>query len=255
MNTLIVVPARLASTRLPNKMLSDIGGKPLIIRTLESILSSGYKDVIVACDSNKIANTVRQVGITAVITDPELKSGTDRVYAAYKIFDVNNKYKFVINIQGDMPFINPEFIKKVTDIVHTGNYGISTLATPINDDSYLIDSVVKPVVAFGYEPDITNKKIRFGTTGTALYFSRSPVPFGGPYFHHVGIYGFCSESLSKFVSLPQSPLEKMEKLEQLRALENEMTIGVGLIDSDSPISVDTHADLERARRYFSKLEF
>lgn len=247
MNTLIVIPARMASTRLPRKMLADICGKPLVQRTIKSVLSSGYEDVIVACDCVEIADATRSVGIEAVLTDPELASGTDRVYAAYKIFDTAKKYDFILNVQGDMPFVNPDLIKYTASILHSEHYDITTMGTSIKNTSYLNDSVVKPAVSLQKEqksPDFL--------VGNALYFSRSPIPFGGPYYHHVGIYGFSAESLEKFVSLPQSRLEKIERLEQLRALENGMSIGIGLIEAAAPISVDTAEDLKRAREFYEE---
>jgi 3-deoxy-manno-octulosonate cytidylyltransferase (CMP-KDO synthetase) len=219
-------------------MLTDIGGKPLIVHTYESVVASRAGNVIVACDDEKIANVIKKVGGTAILTDPNLPSGTDRVFAALTQYDQSEKYEFIINVQGDMPFIAPEFICGARAIVEGSNYDMSTLATPINDDAYLVDSVVKPAIAF------TSRD-----SGRALYFSRSPIPHGGPYFHHVGIYCFRRKTLEKYVSLPQSQLEKTEKLEQLRILENNMTIGITVVDQASPISVDTPADLERARKF------
>jgi len=249
MDALIVIPARVASTRLPKKMLADIGGKPLIIRTLESVKASNAGDVIVACDGEEIADAVHKAGGVAVLTDPALPSGTDRVFAAYKAYDKNNKYKYIINVQGDMPFVDQKLVQEAVKIVRESSYDFSTLATPIRDNSYLLDSVVKPVIAY----DSMENANKFDQIGNAIYFSRSVVPFGGPYYHHVGIYCFRSEALEKFVSLPQSYLEKTEKLEQLRGIENGMAIGIKLIDIDSPISVDTPEDLERARAYFNDL--
>jgi 3-deoxy-manno-octulosonate cytidylyltransferase (CMP-KDO synthetase) len=217
-------------------MLADVGGKPLIVRTFESAKAANVGDIIVACDCKEIADAVRNAGGEVALTDPDLPSGTDRVFAAWKKFDPEGKYEFIVNLQGDLPFIAPEFVQSAVEDIKNTNYDIFTLATPINDDSYLRDSVVKPVIAFASEK-----------CGKALYFSRSVVPFGGPYFHHVGIYCFRAEGLQKFVNLPQSPLEKSEKLEQLRAMENGMTIGVRIIDLDPPISVDTDEDLALAR--------
>jgi 3-deoxy-manno-octulosonate cytidylyltransferase (CMP-KDO synthetase) len=235
-------------------MLADIGGEPLIVRTFQSVKSAGSFDLIVACDGEKIAEAIEKAGGMAVITDPELKSGTDRVFAAYKSYDKNGKYEFVINVQGDMPFVAPEFVKSAIQILAETSYDISTLATPIRDDSYLLENVVKPVMSFKSDgvDACGGSEIPFDTVGNAVYFSRSPVPFGGPYLHHVGVYGFRTEALGKFVSLPQSYLEKTEKLEQLRAMENGMKIGIKLLDMESPISVDTADDLEKARSYFEK---
>jgi 3-deoxy-manno-octulosonate cytidylyltransferase (CMP-KDO synthetase) len=220
-------------------MLADIGGKPLIVRTLECALAAGVGDVIVACDGEEIADAVQKAGGTAVLTDPDLPSGTDRVFAARSKYDPTGKYKIIINLQGDQPLVAPEFVRAVVELVKKSDFDISTPIVAVKDDSHLRDAVVKSVVAF------TSKN-----TGKALYFSRSAIPFGGPYFRHVGIYCFRAEGLRKFVSLPPSPLEISEKLEQLRAIENGMTIGVTLVDADPPVSVDVEEDLEQARRLF-----
>lgn len=246
-DTLVVIPARIASTRLPNKMLADIGGKPLIVRTFESVKSSGIGDVIVACDGKAIADAIENAGGTAILTDPSLPSGTDRVYAAYKEYDKQNKYKFVINVQGDMPFVEAKIITATAELVHGLKYDMSTVASKIKDNTYLHEEVVKPVIAFESKENGSEKDV-----GEALYFSRSPVPFSGPYYKHIGVYGFRSETLKKFVSLPQGRLEKTEKLEQLRALENCMSIGIKVLELESPISVDTATDLYAVREYFEK---
>ncbi|MDR0677482.1 MAG: 3-deoxy-manno-octulosonate cytidylyltransferase [Holosporaceae bacterium] len=243
MDTLVVIPARLSSVRLTKKMFADIGGKPLIRRTYESVVASDVGEVIVACDGEEIASVIRDAGGRAVITDPSLPSGTDRVFAAWSAYDTNAKFKFIVNVQGDLPFIDKEFIITGVESIKEKRYDITTLASAIKNDSYLQESVVKPVIAFTSE-----------NSGKALYFSRSPIPFNGPYFCHVGIYCFQAESLRKFVNLPQSPLEKGEKLEQLRALENNMTIGIDTIDRDPPITIDTASDLEQARKYFESLK-
>jgi 3-deoxy-manno-octulosonate cytidylyltransferase (CMP-KDO synthetase) len=239
MKTLIAIPARVASSRLSGKMLADIGGEPLIVRTYRSAVAARVGDVIVACDGEEIATAIRNAGGIAILTDPDLPSGTDRVFAALKQYDKNHQYDLVINVQGDMPFVASEFIQYSDNMLRRSSYDISTIATPIEDDSYRLESVAKSVIAFEKE-----------NSGKAIYFSRSAVPFGGPYYHHVGIYCFRYESLEKFVSLPPSPLEKTEKLEQLRALENNMTIGIDVLPQKPPISVDTPADLEAAREYF-----
>ncbi len=238
MDTLIVIPARLASSRLSNKMLADINGKPVIVRVYEQAVASGAGDVIVACDGPEIQEVIQAVNGIAVITDPQLPSGTDRVFSAWKQFDPAKKYKYIINVQGDLPFIDVEFIQEAARIVKNSSYDMSTLATLITNESYKLDSAVKPVIAFTSE-----------NTGKALYFSRSAIPYKGPYYHHVGIYCFKAEALEKFVNLAEGKLEKKEKLEQLRALENNMSIGITVLNKPSPISIDTMDDLERARKY------
>ena len=237
-DTLVVIPARVSSTRLPGKVLADIAGKPLIVRAFECAMAAKVGDVIVACDDSRVSDAIESVGGTAILTNPDLPSGTDRVFEAWQKFDTERRYRYIINVQGDLPFLDAEFIQKAGEIVKESNYDMSTLATPIKDKSYLQPSTVKPVILFS-----DSKK------GQALYFSREAVPHNGPYYNHVGIYCFRAESLEKFVGLPQSLLEKTEKLEQLRALENGMTIGITVIDKDSPISIDTYEDLEKARDY------
>jgi 3-deoxy-manno-octulosonate cytidylyltransferase (CMP-KDO synthetase) len=223
-------------------MLADIGGEPLIVRTYKSAVAANVGDVIVACDSEEIAAAVRKAGGIAILTDPDLPSGTDRGFDAYKQYDKNHRYDFVINVQGDMPFVAPEFIQYCNNMLRKSSCDISTIATLIQDDSYKQENIVKPVIVFEKE-----------NSGRAIYFSRSAVPFGGPYHHHIGIYCFRSQALEKFVTLPQGALEKTEKLEQLRALENNMTIGVDVLPLKPPISVDVSADLEAAREYFRLL--
>lgn len=241
MDTLIVIPARIGSTRLAEKMVADVDGVPLIVQTYQHVISAKVGDVIVACDNNRIADAIESVGGTAVLTDPELPSGTDRVFAAWQKIDSEGKYKYIINVQGDLPLIDPEFVQKADELVKNSDFDISTIVTPIHDDSYQLSSVVKPAIAFSSE-----------NQGQALYFSRSPIPFGGPYYHHVGIYCFKRDALKKFVALPQSNLEKIEKLEQLRAMENGLTIGVSVINLPSPISVDTQEDLNKVREAVKK---
>ncbi|MDR1551244.1 MAG: 3-deoxy-manno-octulosonate cytidylyltransferase [Holosporaceae bacterium] len=239
-DTLIVIPARIASTRLRGKMLANVGGKPLVIRTLESAIAADVGDVVVACDGLEIADAVRNVGGKAVLTHPDLPSGSDRVFAAWAKCDPGGKYRLVINFQGDLPFVSPNFIRTACRAIKEISCDIFTLAVPIRDNSHLRNSVIKPIISF-----LDNRE----RIGRAIYFSRSPVPSGGPFFNHVGIYCFWKESLRKFVQLRSSPLERSEKLEQLRAIENGMTIGIAVVDDEPPISVDTEDDLVEARNY------
>lgn len=236
MSVVVVIPARLASVRLPRKMVADVNGLPLIVRTYKSALQSGIENVIVSCDSEEIAEIIRQHGGRAVITDPSLPSGTDRVYAAVK--ELGIKDGIVVNVQGDLPYVDKMFISECVELCSHDDVDISTPIVRIDDESYKLDSVVKPVVTFYNEKH-----------AKAHYFSRSVIPFNGPHYHHVGVYAYKFEALEKFVSLPQSPLEKSEKLEQLRALEDGMSIHTVLCDVDLPISVDTAEDLEKARAF------
>ena len=237
MKTVIIIPAREHSTRLACKMLAYIGGKPVIVHTYKRAVESGVGDVIVATDSMNICEAVSRIGGEVMMTDSALASGTDRIYTVWQTLD--QKYDCIINLQGDLPFIEPDFIKETARIIAETNCDIATLATPITDDSYNDPSVVCPVVRFTSD-----------NYGEAMYFSRAAIPHGGPYLNHVGIYGFRPETLEKFANLPQSRLEKLEKLEQLRALENGMTIGVSVLNKPSPIGIDVSSDLEKARAYY-----
>lgn len=244
---LVVIPARFASTRLPGKMMTDIAGEPLIVHTWRSVMSSAavadLSDVIVACDDQRISDAIKKVGGEVVLTDPDLPSGTDRVFAAYKSCDNNGQYEAVINVQGDMPFVEAEIVTEAINLIQNySEYDMSTVATKTDatrEQMYEQTQVVNPVISFRKDD---------GNVGKALYFSRSPLPFGGPFYKHIGVYGFRPDTLERFVKLPQSPLEKSERLEQLRAIEDGMTVGIKVIDLKYPISVDTAEDLENARR-------
>jgi len=225
---------------LPNKPLAMIAGKPMIQWVYENASKADVGDVIVATCCDEIADVIKGVGGTAVITDPALPSGTDRVFAAVK--SLSQKYDKIVNVQGDLPFIDPSAIKKVVDVFQADS-DITSLCAPITDDSEIVSaSVVKPVLSF-INDDLAK----------ALYFSRSPVPYGAKtYYHHLGLYGYTFNALEKFVSLAPSYLEKSESLEQLRALEAGMTIHMGFVDS-APIAIDTPEDLEKARAHAKNL--
>lgn len=236
MDTHIVIPARLGSTRLPRKMVADVNGCPLILMTYRHAMRANMGDVIVACDSDEIKQIIVENGGQAVLTDPKLPSGTDRVYDAIKQLGINDG--IIVNVQGDLPYVDPIFISETVELCKQQGVDIATPIVKIEDDSFKLDSVVKPVVSF-YN----------GKHAKAHYFSRSIVPFTGPYYHHVGVYAYKFDVLQRFVSLPQAPLEKSEKLEQLRALENGFSIHTVLCDVEVPISVDTSDDLQRAIEY------
>jgi 3-deoxy-manno-octulosonate cytidylyltransferase (CMP-KDO synthetase) len=243
MNPVILIPARMASTRLPGKPLADIGGLPMIVRVWRQAMTAGLGPVVVAAAEKDVIEAVEKAGGRAVLTDPALASGSDRIFAALEAIDPKGSHDVVVNLQGDLPALDPAYIQATVDTLTAMKADIATLAAEIHDDAERENpSVVKPVVA--WEPD--------GKRGRALYFTRATAPTGdGPLFHHVGIYAFTRASLARFVALPPSPLEKREKLEQLRALEAGMQIGVARVDS-VPLSVDTPADLERARRAISE---
>jgi len=238
MNPMIVIPARMASTRLPGKPLADIAGQPMIVRVWKQAMAAKLGPVIVAAAEREIADAIEKAGGTAVMTDPNLPSGSDRVFQSVEAFDPDRKHDVVVNLQGDLPALNPAYIRAVAEVLAPTGADIATLAAEIDDPAdYDNPSVVKPVVTW----DVT------GDRGRALYFTRARAPANdGPLYHHIGIYAFQRDALSRFVKLPPSALEMREKLEQLRALEANMSIAVARVDS-VPLSVDTPADLEKAR--------
>lgn len=236
---LIIIPARLASTRLPNKPLCNIGGKSMIQRVYQQAKQVKDADVFVACDSDKIKNEIQKIGGNAIITDPNLPSGTDRIFAAAKVISNVNSFKFIINLQGDLPFVDPKIIEDLAKIMQNDDLAMATLACQADQKESTDPNIVKIAINFTKKDE-----------GRALYFSRSPIPHSrdqnSQYYHHIGIYAYRIDILQKFVSLPESGLEKIEKLEQLRALENNIEIAVKIIKGKAPISVDTSEDLECA---------
>jgi len=243
MNPIVVIPARMSSTRLPGKPLADIAGEAMIVRVWRQALKAGIGPVFVAAAEEVIVSAIERAGGRAVLTDPDLKSGSDRVHHALAEIDPTGDFDAVINLQGDLPALDPEAVRTVAAILDDSGAEIATLAAPIADpDDYDNPNVVKPVIAWNKN----NKR------GRALYFTRARAPWGeGPLFHHVGIYAFRRAALSRFVALPPSALERRENLEQLRALEAGMRIEVACIDA-VPLSVDTPEDLERARKFFDQ---
>ncbi|HBN47868.1 3-deoxy-manno-octulosonate cytidylyltransferase (CMP-KDO synthetase) [Thalassospira sp. MBR-102] len=236
-NPVVVIPARMASTRLPNKPLADIHGEPMIVHVWRRATDAGIGPVIVACAEQEIADAVTAAGGIAVLTDPDLPSGSDRVHQALQSFDPDGKYDAVVNVQGDLPTIDAADIRAVFEPLVDPNVDIATLAAEITrQEERTNPNVVKAVAAFGA-----------GRVARALYFTRATAPHGdGPLYHHIGLYTYRRAALDRFVSLPPAELEKREKLEQLRALENGMVIAVALVNG-VPLGVDTPEDLERAR--------
>ena len=239
MNPILLIPARMASTRLPAKPLADIAGVPMIVRVQRQALAAGLGPAVVAAGDAEIAAAVRAAGGQAVLTDPDLPSGSDRIHAALEKLDPERHHDVVVNLQGDLPALDPAQIRRVAAALEESGADIATLAAEITDVRERANpSVVKAVVAWDES----------GRLGRALYFTRATAPAGdGPLFHHVGIYAYRREALARFVTLPPSPLERREKLEQLRALEANMSIAVARVDS-VPLSVDTQEDLDRARK-------
>lgn len=238
MNPLILIPARMAATRLPNKPLADIGGKPMIVRAWEQAALSGFR-VAVAAGDPEIVAVVEAAGGLAVLTDPALPSGSDRIRAAVEAVDPDAAHDIVINIQGDMPFASPDLARACAELLaRESACDIATLVAAEADVSDRTNpDVVKAVLAL---PEGQ-------TSGRALYFTRSTLYGDGPVWRHVGIYGYRREALMRFCAASPSPLEKREKLEQLRALEMGLQIWAAVID-DAPLSVDNPADLEAARK-------
>ncbi len=243
MKAIVLIPARMSSTRLPGKPLADIGGEPMIAHVWRRACAAQAGPVVVAAAEREIAEAIEKRGGRSVLTDPALVSGSDRIFAGLKLIDPGEQHDVVVNLQGDLPALEPSLIGDVLEALAATRADIATLAAEIVDPADRDNpSVVKPVVA--WEAD--------GKRGRALYFTRATAPSGeGPLFHHVGIYAFTRQALARFVALAPSPLEKREKLEQLRALEAGMSIAVARVDT-VPLSVDTPADLEEARRLLAR---
>lgn len=236
-DTMILIPARMAATRLPGKPLAAIGGLPMIVHVWQRAHATGVR-VAVATDSPDIAAAVTARGGEAVMTSPDHVSGSDRIYEALLKADPQGRVGLIVNLQGDLPAIDPTEIRTACDVMSDPAVDIATLAAPISEPAERTDPNVVKVVGSPIAPD----RLR------ALYFTRATAPFGeGPLYHHIGLYVYRREALERFVRLPPSPLEQRERLEQLRALEAQMRIDVAIVGS-VPLGVDTPEDLERARR-------
>ncbi len=240
MNALVVIPARMASSRLPGKPLADIAGAPMVVHVLKAALAAAVGPVVVAAGDPEIVAAVRDAGGEAVLTDPALRSGSDRIVAALAAFDPGEAFETVINLQGDMPFVNAEVLAAcLTVLAAKPGCGLATVVAPEASPADRGNpGVVKAVLAME----------EGGERGRALYFTRSTLYGDGPIWRHVGIYGWRREALERFSRTPASPLERRENLEQLRALEMGLQVWAGVL-SRAPISVDTPADLAAARRY------
>jgi 3-deoxy-manno-octulosonate cytidylyltransferase (CMP-KDO synthetase) len=247
-SSLIIIPARLAATRLPNKPLADIHGRPMIVHVWERAMRAGLGRVVVATDAVEIAAAVGSAGGEAVMTRCDHPSGSDRVFEALEAVDPERRIDVVINLQGDFPTIDPAIIQACFAPLVRPEVDIATLAAIIDDEeertaSSVVKVVGTPVAAAAGSGDGPPLE-----TLRALYFTRATAPSGdGPHYHHIGIYAYRRAALERFVQLPPSPLELREKLEQLRALEAGMRIDVAIV-ADVPRGVDTPPDLERARR-------
>ena len=237
-NPIVLIPARMASQRLPGKPLADIAGKPMILHVLERAKAASIGPVVVACAEPQIADAVEQAGGRAVLTRADHASGSDRIYEALQAIDPDGKHDAVVNVQGDLPTLDPTLPARALALLADPAVDVGTLAAEIADSAERADpNVVKAVVSC--RPG--------GIQGPALYFTRVTAPSGeGPLWHHIGLYAYRRQALTRFVSLPPSPLERRERLEQLRVLEDGMRIEVAFVDT-VPLGVDTPAQLERAR--------
>jgi 3-deoxy-manno-octulosonate cytidylyltransferase (CMP-KDO synthetase) len=242
LNPIVVIPARLAATRLPGKPLALIAGEPMVVHVWRRAQAAAVGPVFVACGDREIADTVEAAGGHAVMTDPDLPAGSDRVHAAVGILDPGRAHDVVVNVQGDMPFLDPAAIRLAVAALADPLIDIATLAAPITNQAALADESVNKVVAGFTDP---------ARPAPALYFSKAIVPWGpGPHYEHVGLYAYRRSALDRFAALPKSTLEQRERLEQLRALEAGMRIAVSLIDNAQlGVQVDTPADLARAREF------
>ena len=243
MNPVVIIPARLSAMRLPGKPLADIAGVAMIVHVLRRSEAAGIGPVVVACGDQAIADAVTAAGGRPVMTDPALPSGSDRVWAALQAFDAAGRHDVVVNLQGDLPTLPPDFLRAVLAPLADQSVDIATLVAPVTTaEEAALPSVVKAVCAFAPGAAVA----------PALYFSRAAVPGGdGPLWHHVGIYAYRRAALARFVALPPSALELREKLEQLRALEAGMRVTVARVDH-APFGVDTPDDLQRARRELAR---
>jgi 3-deoxy-manno-octulosonate cytidylyltransferase (CMP-KDO synthetase) len=238
---LIVIPARLKATRLPDKPLADIGGEPMIVHVWRRAIEAECGPVVVATDSQAVRDVVRLAGGNALITRTDHPSGSDRVFEAIEAFDPKGEIDIVVNLQGDLPTLDPHLVRSCLAALRAHDADIGTIAAAIVREEERTDPNVVKVVG---------TPLRGVGLLRALYFTRATAPYGeGPLFHHIGIYAYRRQALKQFVSLPPSALELREKLEQLRALEAGMRIHVGLVDT-VPLGVDTPTDLKRARELF-----
>jgi 3-deoxy-manno-octulosonate cytidylyltransferase (CMP-KDO synthetase) len=238
MNPIVIIPARMAATRLPDKPLADIGGQPMIVRVMKAAQAAGAGVVAIAAGDPEIIQAVEAAGGRAVLTDPALPSGSDRILAALAALDPQHRHDVVINLQGDMPFVQPQVLSACVDLL--ASEPACDIATVVAPEDSAADRA---------NPDVVKAVLSIPAGerhGRALYFTRSCLYGDAPIWRHIGIYGYRRSALERFNAAPPSPLERREKLEQLRALELGLSIWAAVTDKP-PISVDTPADLEKAR--------
>ncbi|GAC1328613.1 MAG: 3-deoxy-manno-octulosonate cytidylyltransferase [Beijerinckiaceae bacterium] len=237
---LIIIPVRMAAERLPGKPMLEIGGMPMILQVWRRAMEAALGPVLVATDSSEIAATIEAAGGSVMLTGPEHETGSDRMFEAATRWDPAAHHDVVVNLQGDLPTIAPEALRAVVAPLTDAAVDIATLAIPLRGPQRREDPSTVKVIG----TPVAVKRLR------ALYFTRAAAPWGeGDLLEHIGIYAFRRPALARFVKLPRSPLERRERLEQLRALEAGMRIDVTLVDT-GPMGVDTPADLARARAYF-----
>ena len=237
-HALVLIPARMASTRLPGKPLADICGSPMIVEVARRAAEAGAGRIIVAVDHADILDAVAKAGFEAVMTSPDHQSGSDRIFEALQKADPEGKAEIIVNVQGDLPTIDPASIMAALLPLEHPDVDIATLAAVIRDE----DEKTNPNVVKVVGSPVSDTRLR------ALYFTRATAPHGpGPLYHHIGLYAYRRAALERFVSLKPSVLERRESLEQLRALEAGMRIDVEIVDT-VPLGVDTPADLEKARQ-------
>ncbi len=240
--SLVLVPARMSASRLPGKPLADIGGTPMIVHVLRRAEAAGLGPVVVATDSAEILAAVEAAGGRAVMTRADHPTGSDRIQEAADLVDPDKRYGRIVNVQGDLPTIEPSIVRAAADLLDDPAVDIGTLAAVITRQ----EEITNPNVVKAVGTPLSDTRLR------ALYFTRATAPTGeGPLYHHIGLYAYRRAALERFVSLPPAPLEKRERLEQLRALENGMRIDVAVVEA-VPLGVDTPADLERARALIAK---
>ena len=241
-NTLILIPARMASTRLPDKPMAKINGLPMICQVVDRAREADIGEPVVATDSQEIMDAVIKHGAKAVMTRETHESGSDRIWEAVEKIDPEGKADTIINVQGDLPAIDPMLIRQSILPLENASVDMATLAAQITD----LGEITNPNVVKAIGTPISQTRLR------ALYFTRATAPHGkGPLYHHIGLYAFRRSTLKKFVSLEPGTLEKREKLEQLRALENGMRIDIELVRT-IPHGVDTQEDLEKARNLLER---
>jgi len=238
---LVLIPARMQATRLPGKPLAEIGGLPMIVQVLRRAQEADLGPVVVATDSAEVADAVRGAGGVAQMTAAHHPSGSDRIHEAAGRLDPEGRHDLIVNVQGDLPLIAPAAIRAVLGVMEPAEVALGTLVAPITrEEERATPSVVK-MVGTEHAPG------RF----RCLYFTRATAPWGeGVLWHHIGLYAWRRAALARFVALPPSPLERRERLEQLRALEDGMRVDAAVVD-DIPLGVDTPEDLERARQLWA----